>query len=99
MACANKVIFQVTPRDARELAPEFAEKPVALESRRIPELVVCQDPMWHLLRRGHAKRRIMEIYRGYLDPYFIRLSQLKDEGEQFALQRTEYISHATLFSD
>jgi hypothetical protein len=99
LACANKVLFQVTVKDARELAPEFAEKPVPLETRLVPEMVVCKDPMWHLLRRGHKNDRIQELFRKYLLREFDNLTRTKDEIEQTQLIRSGYFDEAMLYRD
>jgi hypothetical protein len=99
MACANKVIFQVTPRDARELAPEFVEKPVALESRRILEMVICKDPLWHLLRRDHANPRIQELFRKFGQPAFDKLTSEKNQAEHTQLIRSGYFDDAMLYRD
>ena len=52
LATANKVVFQVIPPDAKELAPEFAKEATTTETRLEPELVISQEPFWDLLRGG-----------------------------------------------
>src|SRR5206468_3823559 len=69
-ACANKVLFQLTGRDAKEFASEFAEAPMVLETRLVPELVISKQPMWDLLRQGHANARVQELFRRRLQCYF-----------------------------
>ena len=99
MASANKVIFQCTVNDARELAPEFAEKLVVLQTRFVPEMVIHKEPMWYLKERGHKNPRVMELYRGYLEPYFTLLNTRKDEAEIFALDRSGHFDQAMLYRD
>jgi len=99
LACANKIVFQSTVTDARELAPEFAEKPVALETRLVPEMVICKEPMWDLLRRGHANPRIMELFRKYPLQDFEGLSNKKAEAETLQLQRSGHFDDALLYRD
>ena len=99
LACANKVIFQSTVTDARELAPEFAEKPTALETRLVPEMVIWKDPMWDLLRRGHANSRIMDVFRKYPLRDFEGLSQTKARAESLQLQRSGHFDDALIYRD
>jgi len=99
MACANKVIFQCTVKDARELAPEFAEKPTITETRLVPELVICKEPMWELYKRGHANPRIMEIFRKQIMGEFKLLNLLKDEADTYQLERTGHFDEAMMHRD
>jgi hypothetical protein len=100
MACANKVIFQCTVKDARELAPEFAQKPTATETRKIPELVICKEPMWDLLRRGHDNPRIMELFRNRLRVnIFEAMENEKDEAEDLRMAHSGHFGEALLYRD
>jgi hypothetical protein len=64
-ACANKVYFCLTVNDAKELAPEFAEKAQETESRREAALVVSSKPVEDLWERGHPNSEIMQIRSRY----------------------------------
>jgi type IV secretory pathway TraG/TraD family ATPase VirD4 len=48
-AIANKVLFQITARDAQELAPEFSEEPTT-ETRYEEGYIISREPVWDLLR-------------------------------------------------
>jgi hypothetical protein len=72
-AAVNKIFFQVSVRDAKEQAPEFAKAPTVAETRLEPELVITPEPFWDLLRRGHANPQVQELVRKYLWPMHSRL--------------------------
>ena len=99
MACANKVVFQCTVRDARELAVEFAEKPTFTETRKIPELVISKEPVWDLLHKGHPNPRIQELVYIHFTPFYERIWRLRAELEQKYLIRMEFLDEASEFSD
>jgi hypothetical protein len=62
LAAANKIFFQLTVKDAQELASEFAEKVEATETRREEELNISEFPAQDLYRKGHpAKDYILEL--------------------------------------
>jgi hypothetical protein len=91
-AAANKVFFQLTTRDAQELAPEFAKEPTTTETRLEPELVISQEPYWDMLRRGHANPRIHEIFSKYFRPLYYNLDRIKEEIESERLVRMDLLS-------
>ena len=64
-ACANKVFFRLTVNDAKELAPEFAEKAQETESRREAALVLSSKPVEDLWERGHPNSQVMQIRSRY----------------------------------
>jgi len=99
LAAANKVVFQATVIDSKELAPEFAKAPTVTETRLEPELVITPDPFWDLMRRGHANPKIAEYVRKYWWPIQALLERKKDEMETIRLQRGTYQDQATLFRD
>jgi hypothetical protein len=99
MACANKVIFQCTVKDARELAPEFAEKPTATETRMIPELVISKDPMWDLLRKGHPNKKIQDMGYSFFIQFPDNIRFLRDRMEEEGFIRMAFQDQATVYRD
>jgi hypothetical protein len=94
MACANKVIFQCTVKDARELAPEFAQKPVFTETRKIPELVISKEPVWDILNKGHPNPRVQELAYIHFTPFYELIWRLRAELEEKYLIRVEFLDQA-----
>jgi hypothetical protein len=78
-AIANKVLFQITPRDAFDFAPEFA-KPPPTEIRREPELIISQEPVAELLR-GHRNPEIRAFVSRYLRPLHEEKEDIRDDME------------------
>jgi DNA-binding protein H-NS len=64
-AAVNKVFFQLTVKDAEELAPEFAEKVELTEIRREAELVISPRPVDEVWTRGHPPLEVMYIRGKY----------------------------------
>ena len=73
MACANKVIFQVTVKDAQELAPEFSSLPPQ-ETKQEPAFAISAYPFWDLVERGHGNPFIQEC----VDKWFIPIARSID---------------------
>jgi hypothetical protein len=82
LAAVNKVFFQLTVKDAEELAPEFAEKVAPTEKRREAELVISPRPVEDIWELGHPPPGIMGI-RG---KYFWIVERLRNSPtEQYFL--------------
>jgi hypothetical protein len=64
-AAANKIFFQLTVKDAEELAPEFADMVEATEKRREAELVISPRPVEDIWERGHPLPEVMAIRGKY----------------------------------
>lgn len=73
---ANKIIFQTTVNDSRELAPEFAKEP-PFEIRKERELVVSQSPVSSLLA-GHANPEM----RWFVDAYLRHLDEKQVDAKE-----------------
>jgi hypothetical protein len=98
-AAANKVFFQLAVNDARELAPEFAKAPTTTETRFEPKLVISQEPLFDLLKWGHANPKIQECIIKYLRPAYDNLDRLREEMETERLERMGSQDEATLYRD
>lgn len=72
----NKIIFQATVNDARELAPEFFKEP-PFEMRKERELVISQSPVAALLA-GHTNPEI----RQFVDLYLRRLDEKRADARE-----------------
>lgn len=96
-ATVNKVFFQLSVRDAKEQAPEFAKAPTTTETRLEPELVISQEPFWDMLRRGHANPRIHEIFTEYFRPLYYNLDRLKEEIENERLVRMDLLDETGMY--
>ena len=59
-ATANKVFFQTTVADARELDLEFPKK-CPSQKRGLSRNLVIPDPFWDLLQSGHANPKIQDM--------------------------------------
>jgi hypothetical protein len=92
---ANKVLFQLTGRDAADFAPELAEDPPT-ETRTEPELVICQDPVSDLLRRPHRNAEIRVFVNKYLRPLQERRSDAREDMEGERLIRMDYLDEAAV---
>jgi hypothetical protein len=97
-AIANKVLFQITARDAIDFAPEFAEKPPT-EIKHEPELIVAQEPVIELLKRGHRNERIQESVTSLLRPWADNIKRLKEKIDSERIGRTALVDEATLYRD
>lgn len=96
-ATVNKVFFQLSVRDAKEQAPEFAKAPTTTETRLEPELVISQEPYWDMLRRGHANPRLHEIFTEYFRPLYYNLDRLKEEIENERLVRMDLLDETGMY--
>lgn len=65
MACGTKIIYQCTPRDAQELAPEFARVASDEAVRRGGELVLSAHPVEDIWTRGHIDPNVMTLRQKY----------------------------------
>jgi hypothetical protein len=65
-AAANKVFFQLTVRDAQELAPEFTDMADETKTRVGGELVLSPRPVEDIWERGHPDPQVMELRERYL---------------------------------
>lgn len=97
-AIANKVLFQLTARDAPELAVELAEKPPT-QIKKEPELVLSHEPVADLLRREHTNPKIQKFVTDLLLPWNENLKRLRDAiyGEQ--ITRTAALDQANIYRD
>jgi hypothetical protein len=84
---ANKVYFQLSGEDAREVALDFA-KPPPTETRLEPQLVISQNPISELLR-GHANPQIRGFVTRYLRPLQERPEDIKADMEEQRLLRDD----------
>jgi hypothetical protein len=96
LAAVNKVFFQLTVKDAEELAPEFAKEPTTNETRLEPELVISQEPFDDLLRRGHPNPQIMEFVNSYLRQIQYRVEDMRREMEGERLLRLDLLDEASM---
>ena len=64
-AAANKVFFQLTVRDAQELAPEFAPSPDGTEVRREAVLAPSNRAIEDLWEKGHRNKELMQLRGKY----------------------------------
>src|SRR4051794_6516986 len=60
LATVNKVFFQLSVSDAKEVAVEFSEKP-PVEYRRERAIIISKQPVWDLLNIGHVNPRVQEL--------------------------------------
>jgi hypothetical protein len=79
-AAANKLFFQMTVKDAQELAPEFAKRPEETEKRREAELVISPRPVEDIWERGHPNKEIMRIRSDY---FWVVDALRRDSQERF----------------
>ena len=86
LAAPNKVLFSLAVHDGEELAPEFAKEPTTTETRFEPVLVISQEPMWDLLRHGHANPRIQQFFYRFIRRFREYLDSLKVRMEKEKLQ-------------
>lgn len=97
-AIPNKVLFQVTPKDAQELAGEFADKPPVIIKRE-PELVLSHEPVADLLRREHKNANIEKFVVDLLMPWNENIKRLKDAIEGKRAIRTARLDEAATYRD
>jgi Type IV secretion-system coupling protein DNA-binding domain len=97
-AAGNKVIFQVTPEDARELAPEFANEPPTEEDVEW-DAAISHEPIADLLRRGHKHSVIQEFTYRFLRRRSDHLKNIKEQFSQMHLKRLGYMDEATIARD
>jgi hypothetical protein len=64
-AAANKVFFQLTVKDAQELALEFADMADEKKTRLSGELIVSPHAMEDIWDRGHPDQGIMQVRHQY----------------------------------
>ena len=98
MACANKVIFQVTVKDAQELAPEFAEEPTT-DTRPQQNIVVSPHPFWNLVERGHGNPEIQNFVMEHFVPIVRSTEEMKARVEAFRSGRQVFQDKATQYRD
>jgi hypothetical protein len=92
-AAANKLLFQLSVRDAEALAPEFAEEPTAADARHEAQLVVSQTPFADLLR-GHTNPHIRHFVSRYLRPLQERWEAIPDEIGRLRMLRQSLIDQS-----
>ena len=86
-------------RDAQELAPEFAKAPTTTETRFEAKLVISQEPLFDLLKWGHANPKIQECIIKYMRPAYNNLDRLREEMETERMERMGFQDEATLYRD
>jgi hypothetical protein len=94
-ATANKVLFQVTHEDAKEFAPEFAMSP----PDPTDNLVIAQDPLTVLLKRGHHNPAISEFIHEFLQPIMNNIEQYKGVVSSTSFYKMQHDSLATQYKD
>jgi hypothetical protein len=91
MACANKVIFQVTPRDAQEFSLEFAETAKEeAEPWRGGELIISPTAVEDMWKKGHPDKNIMKIRQQYF--WLVDLLRTNPQEKYFEFDRN-HIPH------
>jgi hypothetical protein len=60
LAAANKIFFQLTVKDAQELAPEFADQVQATEKRREAVLVFSPHVVEDMWEKGHPTQKFSD---------------------------------------
>jgi hypothetical protein len=99
LASPNKILFSLSVHDSQELAPEFAKEPTTTETRLEPEMVISQEPLNDLLRRGHANPRIQELVNKWFRPLQEYIESLRDAIEGVRVERTDLLDKAAIFRD
>jgi hypothetical protein len=99
LAAVNKVFFQLTVPDAKELAPEFAKEATTTETRLEPELVITQEPFWDLMRRGHANPQILACFNKHIRKVHDQLDYDRMELEAAGMERLVLQEEASLLRD
>lgn len=94
-ASPNKVCFAQSPYDAREVALEFANEPPT-ETKREEKYAISQNPVYHLLRRGHDDPLIREFVEGHLRPLEYEIEDIWDEIKAEELIRRDLLDQAAL---
>lgn len=94
-AISNKVIFQVTARDASELAPELAERPPT-ETRAEEQYIISQYPVSDLLH-WHDNASIRQFVNKYIRPMKERLQDIGGDIEGERLTRMDYLDIASMY--
>ena len=97
-ATANKILFQLTPRDAAEFAPEFAEE-ATVDTKPQAHLAVSPHPFWDLVERGHGNQFIQECVDKWFIPIVRSIDHIKTEIEILKVRRQAYQDEATLHRD
>jgi hypothetical protein len=90
----NKVVFQLTGKDAQELAPEFADTPDPTE-----DFAISHEPVADLLRRGHKHPAIQEFTYRFLRRRRDHIKNIRDEFSQMHFKRLGYLDEATIARD
>ena len=97
-AAGNKVLFSLSPADAREAAPEFADKPTPAEVRLERVYGISQEPVRDLLQGGqHPNPEIRVFVRRYLQPLKERLEDIRDDMDYERLVRMDFFDSVMLF--
>jgi hypothetical protein len=98
LATINKIFFQLSVPDAQEVAAEVADKP-PVEHRRERQYTICKEPVWELLNRGHANKRVEDLGIRYFKPIQMEITRLKSDIEELQLDRMGFLDQATLARD
>src|SRR5205823_3907593 len=98
-ATVNKIFFQLTVKDAKEQALEFAKELPPREIRWEPELVISQEPFFDLLRRGHTNPQIRMIVNTIFRPLQESIEHLRERIEAVRIERTDLLDQAALYRD
>ena len=92
LACANKILFQTTVKDAQELAQEFAHAPEEdMQAWRGGELVISPTPIQDIWARGHPHKEVMEARNRYFWLEDLLRSKPQDKYFEF---NPDHIPHA-----
>lgn len=89
------MLFQITARDAHELAPELAEEPTT-ETWYEDKYIISREPVYDFLR-WHDNPQIREFANRYIRPMKERLEDIRGESEAERLTRMEDLDTASLF--
>jgi hypothetical protein len=84
-AIANKILFQITGKDAADFAPELAEDPPT-EIKLEPQYVISQEPIRDLIQ-GHTDPQILEFVNKFLRSLLETREDLKGDMERARIKR------------
>jgi hypothetical protein len=93
-AIANKILFQITGKDAADFAPEFRKEPPT-EMRDEDIYVISQYPFYDLLH-GHDNSEVCALVNKYLRPIRERLEDIYGEKEAERYMRMDDLDMAAL---
>ena len=83
-ATVNKIAFQLTVKDAEELAPEYAKTVEPTEKRREAELVISPHPVEDVWRNGYPECLMMQNRKDYFR--FVELLQANPQEKYFSFE-------------